>query len=1507
MTYAIHRDDGTTVETVAANLDGRQYSDTGVIAGTTYTYQVAALVQGGEATRSARVSARLEMLARSVVALKLMPDSIGENGGVSTVTASVDRASSAMTTVTVSAMAVDPAVSNDFMLSTNKTLTIPEGQTDSTGTVTVRAMNNTVDSPNKTVTVSATADNMQEVRPPAAVTLAIVDDDTAPAVTLLLTPDSIGENSAVTTVTATLDRASSAVTTVTVSATAVDPAVSNDFMLSTNRTLTIPADQTDSTGTVTITGKNNTADSPDKTVRVSGAARNTQGVTGNPPPLTLTITDDDPAPEVTLKLMPDSISENRGVSTVTATLDRASGTVTTVTVSATALSPAVAGDFALSPNMTLTITAGQTTSTGTVTLTANNNDADTPDNTVRVSGAARNSHGVTDPADVTLTITDDDDPPTVTLQLMPTSIDENGGSATVTARLNRTSSETTTVTVSATALSPAVADDFTLSTNKTLTITAGQTTSTGTVTLTANNNDADTPDNTVRVSGTVTNSAGVTAPSDVTLTIIDEDDPPMVTLELIPASIEESGGSTTVTARLNRTSSETTTVTVSATAVSPAVSRDFRLSSNKTLTITAGQSTSTGTVTLTANNNGADTPDNTVRVSGTARNRHGATNPDDEELTIIDDDDPPMVTLELMPTSINENGGSATVTARLDRESSETTTVTISATALFPAVAGDFALSMNTTLTITAGQTTSTGTVTITANDNDADTPDNTVRASGAAANTHGVTDPDDEDLTITDDDDPPTVMLRLSRTSIGENNESTTVTARLDRESSETTTVTVSATAVSPAVADDFTLSTNKTLTITAGQTTSTGTVTLTANNNIVDTPNKTVRVSGTASNSHGVTVPDDEELTITDDDDAPELTLAVRPSSISESGGSATVTIEITNGAAFAENQRIPLAFAGTASKRTDYTVALEQLTLTAGENSVATTVTAMDDAIDDDAETILVTARHGGGMIGTERSITITDDDASPVIVTGSPILVAENETAVATLTASDADRPAQDLTWRITGGADRNRFRLTAAGVLTFASAQDYEAPGDSDRNGHYEVALEVSDGFNPVESVFTVRLQDVDDTAPMLSSASVNGATLTLTYGETLDPNSRPAASDFTVSGGDSARTVSNVAVSGRAVMLTLNPALNHGETGIRVSYRPGANPIQDAAGNDVARLSNEPVTNNTGDTTAPTVSRVEITSRPGPDGTYAEEDVIEVTVTFSETVVVIGTPQLRLNVGGVNRTANYRTGTGAALRFAYPVADGESDDDGVSIEANSLTGTIRDGADNNALLIHDGLAADAGHKVDGVKPVLAANGGAVVNGATLALTYGEVLDGSSTPLTAAFTVNVENIERRVSRVAVSGSTVTLTLEPEVGVGQGVRITYRVPGANPIQDIAGNAAGALTNRAVENDTRDTTAPAVSRVSITSNPGPDGIYAEEDVIEVTLTFSETVVVDTTNGTPSLALAVGRPSKPAQYIPGTASVTQTFNYTVADSDIDTDGVSIAAGRIALNGGDD
>ena len=113
---------------------------------------------------------------------------------------------------------------------------------------------------------------------------------------------------------------------------------------------------------------------------------------------------------------------------------------------------------------------------------------------------------------------------------------------------------------------------------------------------------------------------------------------------------------------------------------------------------------------------------------------------------------------------------------------------------------------------------------------------------------------------------------------------------------------------------------------------------------------------------------------------------------------------------------------------------------------------------------------------------------------------------------------------------------------------------------------------------------------------------------------------------------------------------------------------------------------------------------------------------------------------------------------------AYSVASSDSDTDGVSIAAGRIDrngGTIKDGAD------HDGLASNTEHKVDGVKPVLAATGGEVVNGTTLTLTYDEPLDGSSTPEAGDFTAWVENAEGNVSNVAVSGQAVTLTLDRAV--------------------------------------------------------------------------------------------------------------------------------------------
>ncbi len=324
------------------------------------------------------------------------------------------------------------------------------------------------------------------------------------------------------------------------------------------------------------------------------------------------------------------------------------------------------------------------------------------------------------------------------------------------------------------------------------------------------------------------------------------------------------------------------------------------------------------------------------------------------------------------------------------------------------------------------------------------------------------------------------------------------------------------------------------------------------------------------------------------------------------------------------------------------------------------------------------------------------------------------------------------------------------------------------------------------------------------------------------------------------------------------------------------------------------------------DTTPPEVSRIEVSSNPGTDRTYAAGEEIRVTVTFSETVEVTGMPQLRLEVGGGQRTATYEGGSGtAALVFGHTVAGGESDTDGVSVEADSLSlngGMIRDVAGNDAVLDHEAVTANASHKVDGVKPELAAPGGAVVDGTTLTLTYDEALDGSSTPVTGDFTVSGGDRVRTVAAVRVNGSGVELTLD--VGAEQleaGIEVSY-TPGMNPLRDVPGNQAEGLSREPVTNETPDTTPPEVESLGITSNPASGQTYAAADEIEVTVRFSETVKV---TGTPQLTLRVGSRNRTAGYESGSDTASLVFAYEVADGDEDTDGVSVQANPLRLNGG--
>ena len=215
------------------------------------------------------------------------------------------------------------------------------------------------------------------------------------------------------------------------------------------------------------------------------------------------------------------------------------------------------------------------------------------------------------------------------------------------------------------------------------------------------------------------------------------------------------------------------------------------------------------------------------------------------------------------------------------------------------------------------------------------------------------------------------------------------------------------------------------------------------------------------------------------------------------------------------------------------------------------------------------------------------------------------------------------------------------------------------------------------------------------------------------------------------------------------------------------------------------------------DTTAPTVSSLAITSSAGDDSTYAIGDSVRVTVTFSEDVTadVGGTLQLlvELDVGGTARNADYHSSDSSVVVFNYTVASGDEDADGISISADKISlddGTIRDGAGNDATLTHSAVAADAAHKVDGVRPAFS-SARTSPDGTKVIVTFSEdttvpaVLRSISTMVNVALDrffiavvgVTVDDDEVVPTAANLADTTLTMTLGSAVTQSQEVEVAY----------------------------------------------------------------------------------------------------------------------------------
>jgi len=574
------------------------------------------------------------------------------------------------------------------------------------------------------------------------------------------------------------------------------------------------------------------------------------------------------------------------------------------------------------------------------------------------------------------------------------------------------------------------------------------------------------------------------------------------------------------------------------------------------------------------------------------------------------------------------------------------------------------------------------------------------------------------------------------------------------------------------------------------------------------------------------------------------------VTVSSVAASGN--TTSVVLTMGAVIGSGKTVTVAY-------------------TAPTADNATTNAAIQDLIGNDAASLIA------------RSVTnnSTVDQTGPVFssatvsTTGLTLTLNYNETL------RDPRAPASAFTVLV-NGSPVTVSSVAASGnttsvVLTLASPIGsgkavtiaYEAPTVDTSTTNTAIQDTTGNDAASLTATSVTNSSSVDQTGPTISTAVLasNGTTLTLTYNETLKSTTATTA-DFVVTVNGSPVTVSSVTAPGTnaTVVLTLAAAVSNDKT-ITVAYTAptpnsaSTNPaVQDTTGNDADSFTARSVTNNsTVDTTRPTISTATVTS----SGT-------EVNVLFSENVScnIAATSDFGVQVNGVPVTIssgfNLSCSNNAVFNKTLTLRLS-----GVTITSNQTVTVSYTAPQDNSSTTNAAMQDTTGNDMLSVSGVAAINSSSVApdlrapiftsatantTGTLLTLTYDETLISTTAPA-SAYTVTIDGVAFQPSAVAISGTTVQLTMGTAIQLGKTVTVSYTAPTTDSlasnaaVQDSSGNDSVSLVNASVSNFSTagpDVTSPTLSNVTASGTT-------------VTLTFNETLR-SITAGTDKYTVFVG-----------------------------------------------
>ena len=330
------------------------------------------------------------------------------------------------------------------------------------------------------------------------------------------------------------------------------------------------------------------------------------------------------------------------------------------------------------------------------------------------------------------------------------------------------------------------------------------------------------------------------------------------------------------------------------------------------------------------------------------------------------------------------------------------------------------------------------------------------------------------------------------------------------------------------------------------------------------------------------------------------------------------------------------------------------------------------------------------------------------------------------------------------------------------------------------------------------------------------------------------------------------------------------------------------------------------------------------------DGNYKAGDNLNFTATFSEPVVITGTPYLLVDIGGTQVQANMTSNNSADATFSYTVLAGQLDTDGVQVL--SLDSAV---ITDNALNLLDRTLPSMDMslvKVDAVAPsivniILPSNGYygwytldeqlIFVEGniqLNFSVQFDEVVFVSGVPrLRIKIGENASDITVREALYQNGHGTDTLLftytiLEPELDL-DGIVLIGFTAGYGSIYDAAFNLAN-LEFNPLDYNTSGILVDSVIPIINSITPPSTGYYNSGDQLDFIVNYNDNVIVNTSLGTPYMTLtildfydSVGTPVQ-VSYVSGSGSSQLLFRYTVPNTNYILASISLSS-PINLNGG--